>query len=514
MNKNLPPSPRKLPTSNVNPAFRYFGIPPSVLAWRPKIPSRNWSIFWAILLTSSSYWYYDRRECRSIREEYKKEVAWIGKTDMKTPLEWPRRCTVVATSVWDDGDEGRSVTWFKRHVKPYLIAAGMDLRIIHGTRPGDLARIIHKSIIDQRILLAVPETSSLTPQEEALRDTEGGVIVMGRQALKEYFWALRRGWTDVIDVEEELKIQAVGVEDREQERIVRELAKEDEMTKGPFDDATESIGTSGRMSFPPQGMLPPYQPAAPKPLSTSQVHTILPPDDFPRQPPLLLVPFVHPVGLRFWPRKIFRWFNRRFEAREGAEAALMLIQNQTRPVSPPSSMSGLLREEEVQQVRAGRITEADLNTAVGSGLTGSVDLDFLYEPSEAFHARSTLLRRPSQIHVARTEYYEKTLPPLLRTTRELSRHLREPTKQEVKYPPKSEAELRQQRVDNERRWRNELEGWAIVRRGSGIAWTDGMEVLNTFRHSTEEERAHWSEEKRHWEEVWARRESQFVEGEE
>ena len=82
-------------------------------------------------------------------------------------------------------------------------------------------------------------------------------------------------------------------------------------------------------------------------------------------------------------------------------------------------------------------------------------------------------RWPANIEQARKLYYDELAPKIV-TARELSSRSREPTKFETNNPPPTEVDLRADRLDRERRWRRNMEGWRIVRAAAPTAWDERM----------------------------------------
>lgn len=96
--------------------LRYVGIPSSVLAWKPRLPSRNWSIFLLTVGTLTYLYVDDRRQVRFIQDEYKARVASLGERPL-APSQWPRKIAVYACKAPGDEDYDKGVLWFKRYMK-------------------------------------------------------------------------------------------------------------------------------------------------------------------------------------------------------------------------------------------------------------------------------------------------------------------------------------------------------------------------------------------------------------
>lgn len=393
----------------------------------------------------------------------------------------------------------------------------------------------------------------LDQKERMARDAEleGGIVVLGRNALKEYLWALRKGYGEEIDLREEARLEGLdlgantrrkdGRWEREEEVLVRELEREDALVAngGPFGQREEPVGLAsladddeevgniiskvnqpvssiGFSAFPYNKNLPQNNKAAaptPAPASADDAPLVLPArPEIPPQPPLLLVPFTHTFGIKSWLPKLWHFWNHRTEVRFGGEAALQLLAASPRELEPPTirtsggAVQGTLDVDEVERVRKGELI--DLEMTEGRP-TGSADLDFMSASDEfPSHFRRTYLKLLKNHEYARRTYYADELPPKLQVARDLASGVREPTSAEHKFPPKMESELRKERLEKETRWRRELEGFAVQRSGSGVGWQDGWEGAGVFRVYAplgEEGRSELRRAREGWEEDKTRR---------
>ncbi|GAA5951643.1 hypothetical protein JCM8115_005203 [Rhodotorula mucilaginosa] len=561
------PSTRALPQKVVKPTnpFVYLGIPQFVLDWRPSRPGPKMSVFLAVTTTLTGLYVYDRSETKRIQQEYIARVKWMSEQPLET-TERVRKVTVLGARVPEDGELERGAKWFKRYMRPILVASGTDYVLKVGTNPGGLGRTLAHEIRGRRITEAAQESEAAAAQvllgnspeanvnavlaahdlEQEKLEENGAIVLLGRGALKEYLWALKKGWGEAIDLRQEGKLEGLGLGanerrkdgrwEREEELMSRELEKEDEARPegGPFDERAapaglESVGGAETtetalptqpvsflaptpyrsITMPPPGSQPPRAPDQPEP------PLILPPSEIPPQPPLFLVPFSYPFGIRTWAGKLAHFWNHRADAKLGGEYALSLVLSQTRPFDPPRNrdpatgqVAGLIDDEFVATIRRG---DEHLSTMEDGVPTGSKDLDFLFETEERpEHFKKAYRTLPKGHEYYRRTYYKDELPPKLKTARELARGEREPTKAEVNYPPKIESELRKERLDKELRWRRELEGWAIQRAGSGISWRDGWEdKLSVIEvPPTQERLAELERGKQEWYELQKRKEEE------
>ncbi|BGP46262.1 mitochondrial import inner membrane translocase subunit tim54 [Rhodotorula kratochvilovae] len=529
-----PAPPAPAPAPPVPGPFVYLGIPQFVLDWRPSVPGPKMSVFLLVSAGLTGAYVYDRRETKRIQQEYIDKVRWMSEQPLAAG-DRVRKIKVLGARVPEDGELERGAKWFKRYMRPILVASGTDYVLKVGTNPGGLGRTLVHEIRARRITQAAQEDATAaevlllnSPEanvnavlaerdlEEEKGEQDSAIVLLGRGALKEYLWALRKGWSEPIDLREEAKLEGLGVGanerrkdgrwEREEELMLRELEREDDAKPlgGPFDEKAapqglESVGDAAdEAPLPSQPIsslaYSPYRSITPTSAPSSafsapaepETSLVLPPSNPPPQPPLLLVPFSYPFGIRTWLPKMAHFWNHRGDARLGGEMALAVVLSQSRPLVPPSNRDpetgaplGVLDDAFVAAIRRGEEHES---TMADGEPTGSPDLDFLAateERPEHFKKGYRTLPKGHEYH--RRTYYTDELPPKLQTARELARGEREPTSGEESYPPKIESELRKERLDRELRWRRELEGWAMVRAGSGVAWRDEWAQEGTLR---------------------------------
>lgn len=115
------PAPKPVPagpTPASLKALEHTGLPPSLLRWKPKLPSRNWSIFLSIVGTVSYAYYYDRKECARLKKEYQDRVKYLAEEKIEGgPLAHGRKVTVYAAKWPEDDEWERGLQYFKRYVK-------------------------------------------------------------------------------------------------------------------------------------------------------------------------------------------------------------------------------------------------------------------------------------------------------------------------------------------------------------------------------------------------------------
>jgi import inner membrane translocase subunit TIM54 len=130
---------------------------------------------------------------------------------------------------------------------------------------------------------------------------------------------------------------------------------------------------------------------------------------------------------------IWDFFNQRQKVLSGAQCAYRLIKSQTRPFEP------------------------------------STDLDYGLDAEHYY--KSSMKKYAANVEKIRAGYY-KALPDKLKTARDLARGNREPTKDEINYPPPTEVELRAERLKKELRWRCDVAGWDIIKPEAPVAFDE------------------------------------------
>ncbi|KAF9265701.1 mitochondrial import inner membrane translocase subunit TIM54 [Marasmius fiardii PR-910] len=464
-----PPAPKQ---SGIRTVLKYTGIPPSWLDKRPKLPSRNWLIFLSVTSTITGYYIYDRRQCKQIRQEYVEKVKHLSEaTD--DHLSWPRKVTVYAARWPGDEDWDQCMRYFRKYVKPIFVAAAIDYEMITGRRHGDLTDRIAEEIRKSRRIdvgLDSPPSQDVFPPNYPFRSLaqlrqqrlEGGIVIVGRPTWKEFMAGLKRGWAEGLENidHEEALAQELEMDGRFDEPV------DEPKDLGSVDaDEHTAISTTPSPSLagsPPisalQYRLPPQaQKQAPSLTSKSNLklnETLnTPPTSIPPLPPILFVPFTNYLGFSQVPRMLWDFFNERRKVKSGCEAGYRLVMNFVRPFEPPPPETKSLFD--------------DVTSDPTPASRGDLDLG---KEAEVFY-RSSLSTMHEEIEKERKKYYE-ALPAKLETARALARGLREPTKEEMESPPKTEVELRAERMKKEKRWRADAKGWDIVKPDNEVSYDE------------------------------------------
>ncbi|THG99978.1 hypothetical protein EW026_g2489 [Hermanssonia centrifuga] len=379
-----------------------------------------------------------------IRQEYVDKVKHLADAPLHS-MDYARKVTVYGCKWPADEEYDRSMKYFRKYVKPILVAAAVDYEMINGRRHGDLTERIANDIKKRRRLLAgideLPPLAQMlrsnTPEAKQMRELEGGIVIVGRPTFKEYMAGLKRGWTESLEIVDK------------EENLARTLASDgkfDEPEPEPIDVGVvdgEPIPTASKLQ--PSKPLPVFTPPHLKTSSSSPPNLQdrssipdalnAPPPTIPPQPPLLLVSFLNHIGLTQIPSMIWEFFQRTAQGSLRCRGCSVMSSEPT--PAQPYAMDPL-----------------------------STDLDFDKEV-ESYYKTSIVKSFKSDIEKVRQSYYNE-LAKKLEIARDLARGTREPTKDEISYPPPTEVELRSERLKKELRWHSDEAGWNIVKPDSSV----------------------------------------------
>ena len=259
-----------------------------------------------------------------------------------------------------------------------MVAGGVDYAITNGAIPGSAGRILiarfkarrFEALARQKEQLPEPEPIPGQPDYTRImnekNEPQGGTVLIGRQALKEYLWALKKGYLDPLDLDRELRIANGDLEE-----------EEDRALSGLFESDEQDIFRLQDLSSPSAPTIPISSSPSTAPMSAN----VLPPaHTLPPLAPLLLVPYTHPLGsMIWWPQKLYQTlFGEHTRVKEGGELALSLIQAQSREIDPPAASHALFKSEEMKREWVDRGTRKLLNVERDEWITpktGSKDLD-------------------------------------------------------------------------------------------------------------------------------------------
>ncbi|QDS74506.1 hypothetical protein FKW77_007129 [Venturia effusa] len=266
-----PEAPKKA-SKPPNPVFKMMGLP----NFSPKLPSRNWMIFWTIIGTWSGAIYYDRVETKKIRKKWCDAVKHLADEPLPAMVQ-QRKLTIYLSSPPADGLL-TAREHFHEYVKPVLLSAGLDWDAVEGRREGDVRAATAERIRKFRKLRG--ERSTEPVQEEDLEvlisgirekmgvrewDGPAGDIVIGRNTWKEYVRGLHEGWLGPIDTPKTVEEQNQAIHSEAEHRQPIETHAIQNL---PSPDATVVVHDTGGSSSPGDA-----SPAAEAPLPVASEKT-------------------------------------------------------------------------------------------------------------------------------------------------------------------------------------------------------------------------------------------------
>jgi import inner membrane translocase subunit TIM54 len=212
--------------------------------FRFRLPSRNWSIFLAVVGTWYGAYWYDRREKDRILKKWCHRVADLGRQPLPANI-MPRSVTIILSAPPADGLlEARE--HFHEYVKPILVAGGMDWDAIEGRKEGDVRAMVAERIRSRR--LGAGEAGDVQEKDEADVKKEtmlkarnemgivsenmalpGGDIVIGRNTWKEYVRGVHEGWLGPLTKPKALEpeLQPESEKEKEKEPLMDEKPDEE-----------------------------------------------------------------------------------------------------------------------------------------------------------------------------------------------------------------------------------------------------------------------------------------------
>ena len=196
------PAPKPRPR---NPVFKMMGLP----ALPRKLPSRNWSIFWAVTGSITTAIVYDKREKKRATAKWRSAVAPLATEPITGASQLPRKLTIYLEA--PPGDGLRSAQdHFIEYAKPVLSASGLDWEFVQGRQQGDVRAAVAEKIRRSRRQQERPTEDAPRTDEDVVDDVRKkvgipeyqgikGDIVVGRHAWKEYVRGLHEGWLGSLD---------------------------------------------------------------------------------------------------------------------------------------------------------------------------------------------------------------------------------------------------------------------------------------------------------------------------
>ncbi|KAI5949307.1 TIM54 [Candida jiufengensis] len=358
-----PPKPKPPPKKGFsNPALRMMGIP------RISLPSRNWMIFWSVLIGIGSSIAYDKYEQKQIRAKWMSEVSKLGE-EIYSNDKIPRKLTIYIAPPPNDFLD-QSLKIFRKFIKPILNSGSIDYEIFSEDRQGDIRSSVAQRIRDLRIkeleknqsqkpieqveeqpeyisrsklwnpvdllgLYKVIPKDMNVQSDDSNEDIAGGVVCIGRGAYKEYLSGLHEGLLGPLQKPKE-------IEDEENKRA--EQKQKDKEANPDMEDEDDDrnlkpvplkyISTKDYELAP---LAPEFN------MNTIQRDEKGVPYFF--EQPIYVFPVPAIQGFTNIPRKIYRYFTKRFFAEDYSERTSHIVNKETRPFVYKDVLMG--KEEEI-----------------------------------------------------------------------------------------------------------------------------------------------------------------------
>ncbi|KAI5855762.1 mitochondrial import inner membrane translocase subunit Tim54 [Tricharina praecox] len=336
-----PPPPNAKPPPKPNPAFAAMGLP----RLRAKLPSRNWSIFLGVCSVIGSTVGYDRYHTKLVKQKWIDTVSHLS-TEPLEPMALPRKVTVYLAAPPGDGIQAAR-EHFRDYVKPLLNAAAVDFDVVEGRKMGELRYKVAEEIRGRR------RGDEDGPVEEARkragieRVDEGGVIVVGRHAWKEYLRGVHEGWLGPLEAplptppppSSEMVMEAASpVVESLEDAIAEKTAAAVPVLDPKEEEKKKKEEEKKKKAIPAPFLLPSQYGAA---TMSEQIPG--------RLEAAAVVPFPHILGFLNTPIRMYRYVTRRHMADEVCREAAAVALGFHRPfITAPEPAGTLMEPEEVE----------------------------------------------------------------------------------------------------------------------------------------------------------------------
>ncbi|CAH2355000.1 mitochondrial import inner membrane translocase subunit Tim54p [[Candida] railenensis] len=369
-----------------NPALRMMGIP------RFSLPSRNWMIFWTVLASIGGGIAYDKYQQKQIRKKWMDQVEQYS-TEVYANDRIPRKLTIfIAPPPNDFLDE--SLRYFKRYIKPVLNASAVDYEVFTENRQGDIRNGVAEKIRQLRreqkkksgdnasgdsdktksaekksngsyigsgltwnkkedpldeptktrqelyqptdvlgLYRIVKPFDSVQRDDAVSPESAGGVVCIGRGAYKEYITGVHEGLLGPLDKpEEKVEVDAEGNKVPADFSIPDEQ-EDDEDKREPVPKPFISPADYSKAELAPE-------------LNLTQI--IRNDKNVPVlfEQPVYVFPVPNILGFLNLPRKIYRFYTKRYVAEDYCErTSTIVVANTSRPFEFRDAFMG--KEEEL-----------------------------------------------------------------------------------------------------------------------------------------------------------------------
>lgn len=321
------------PLKPPNPMWKYMGFGEN---FRPRLPSRNWTIFLTITGSFTAAVIYDKREKKRAQRKWCKLVEHIAKEPLDSHS-MPRKLTIFLEAPPTDGLR-ISQDHFKEYVKPILVASGLDWEFIQGRKEGDIRAEVAERIRNQRTppeMRAEEDAVEEVRQKSGIKEFAGprGDIVIGRHTWKEYVRGLHEGWLGPVTKPAQNVAESsstVDVEEKDPEAPIQTLPGI--TITGPVRDADVQPIDKPESPTKVEDEKSKKTPQPPPFITTAEYVSSPTPAGLPLElDPSQPISFPHILGFLNTPTRLYRFLNRRVLADSIGRQTAAIILSTYRP---------------------------------------------------------------------------------------------------------------------------------------------------------------------------------------
>lgn len=362
-----------------------------------KLPSRNWMIFWGVLLSFTAAKMYDTREKKKAQQKWCDLVGHVAQEKLDV-RQMPRKLTVFLSAAPGDGI-GSSRQYFKDYVKPILVAASMDYEVIEGRKEGDVRygtaeqiRRLRRKKGEQGETEQEMDTAMAIDlmRERMMVEPEPGVkgdLVLGRHTWKEYIRGIHEGWLGPIDEPPAPVIEPSPIHPPTEPRTENpEATTSPEAAEKNLADQEkppeEKKEEEKKKIYPPPAYLS-IQEYSVAPLSPHIPTTLEPSEPIHMQ---------HLLGFLKTPQRIYNWLNRRsLQDQIGRQTASIVLANY-RPYQHDETFASPSQPDDTASL-ATKAPENDLSSSSPAQISATYEQQSLLVEEEPYWHKS--VRKPA-----------------------------------------------------------------------------------------------------------------------
>ena len=331
--------------------------------FRPRLPSRNWTIFLTITGGITAAVIYDKRETRRAQRKWQKVVEHLAKEPIGDSKQMPRKLMVYIEAPPQDGLR-LAQDHFKEYVKPVLVASGLDWDFVQGRKEGDVRaelaedirkhRMLHEGMIeeDDPVLVNRSVNGSI-PYQGPLGD-----IVVGRHTWKEYIRGLHEGWLGplveppkpIVEAPAPTEAEAAAAAAAADEKAATEKKGEEENVLPGITIHENTVKEDPEPVETPKEEKKPEKKKQPQPwISTADYAAAALPSNLPQEfDPSVPIAQPHILGFLNTHIRMYRFFTRRRLADQIGRDVAAIVLAHSRPYHTVSSEPGSAFAPEIE----------------------------------------------------------------------------------------------------------------------------------------------------------------------